>query len=464
MSDSKSTPKKASTRLGRTALMVLLGGLLTAAAMICIAAFVGGTNAWSGTQDVLPVYALAMAITGVSCVWSVLLAVRALRSGESATLPLWVFNIATLPPALYGLAHWFILPHHILLQKDWMYEWGLTVLLPFFSLACITGTLIIRPLVRWLIRRRAAKGKPAWTRGQRIGRSVTFLCEYTLMIGLLILPMALYINAMLNPSRMVDKKWVLDSAPEIMRDAAESILRLELNEMWRNARLRMYNEGRVSLARLKKRYVTIDTLVQQSVLTGAAEKDPKWANDLALEILMSTTQVTIYGQNRYEEHLVATSGTVEQQTAYIRYAMQTNMDLQNFISELKPHAKLVPVLLELVRSQDSARIQAFEKLSEHLPDDQAVAMLIELLKSGDEVFLQLMIVDRIPVKSERVRLYIFLYLLEQPDLALRRQALSIAEFEFSGYRSLYTQIELVQKMLQLMSSTDISMRRGDGRI
>jgi hypothetical protein len=456
--------QKPSSRLGRTALMVELLGFATSAAMIAVSIYVGGENAVSGAQDLLPVYALGAAIAAVSCVWALVLAVRALRSGEPATLPLWVFNIATLPFAALGISYWFELPEHVLMQKKWVLDSWLPVILPLVSIAFIIATIVTRLIMRALKRRRIAAGKTPWQRGQRLRLSFVIAAVFVTLFLLPTLPIFMCVFAVINSNNSFEFGTYLSESSDIVRDAAEEILSLELSSRWRSSRLgTLVERGRVSQARLKSRFEKGDDETRACALLGAAEKMPEWASERALEVILDPNSgVRTIGA---AEEVLAKYGSVAQRIAFLKAASQSNKigDQRFFNYHFQISEPLVPVLKELAKSQAPLRVFALRALIFYLPEVQAEAYLDELW-DRDYVRARDLILDQWPLSGARadLRTRLYLRMITQPDLAARRYSLGHSTHLMRSLQesNFHTKFDLLKTGLQFQREPDVAVRRG----
>jgi len=144
--------------------------------------------------------AVTAVAAGVSSLWSISLALRAMFAGERLRFPLLVVASSLYAPAAIAC---FIWPH-ILMRREpeselsiIAIEWGLPLLLPY---AALTATLVA-PL-GWSIARRAeglhiSRGGDAWAPRQRMKRWFLWSCASGMLFTALLLPFPLYIYSVI---------------------------------------------------------------------------------------------------------------------------------------------------------------------------------------------------------------------------------------------------------------------------
>ncbi len=440
--------------------MIWVLGLVTAGVMIGVAALVGGNNAWSGTTDLMPVYALALTIAAVGSGWAVALSVRALRGGESSRLPMWVMNLATVPPGLVGLAHWMDGSSFVMLKNPSVFDYYLQVLLPFASIVCVTGTMVAVPLVRWLDRRRNVAGKEPWTRGDRMRAGAGVVAVWCVPLVVLLLPLMLFLSAAVNWDRHPDYRWVAKVTPEFICDAGESVLKWEWGGQWASARKQsVLREGHVSLRRLKLRYASGDVETRAMALYGAAKKDPVWASDEASRVLEqpppNATRDVFYAA----EIVLAAHGSVAQQRAYLRrWLGAPSYDVSTFLYYLKTTDQLIPDLKAVRDSNLVGHEIAFERLIELAHDEQ----FSEILRK-DFSFRNASYFYGQNNRKPETQLRVFIWLIEQPEM---RHEWFFYIYNFDSEEILKNPliVGLVRKFIVMLDTNELPTKRGAARV
>lgn len=471
-------------RLGRTALFVMAGGLVTSSLMLAIVYFVGGLNARVGDQDLLPVAGMALAIGGVCYCWSLFLAIRAYKSGESATLPLWVMNLATLPLASFGIMCWFPCSYEFVPIRRWSFLAALPVYLPFISFLCISGTVIIRPLLMWFERRRKRLGKPDFTRAQRVPRVVAVYLGYALLAGAIVLPVLLCIEdevekVLHNGASLystlgtfapkynkVQKRTgsrASETYSEFISDTAERILSLEPDNEWHDARMPLLRSGKMSFNRLVRRAHDANTKVAQNALKGILASYPERIADVASEII-STWPKSKPDETLFAAHeIVAHYGSYEQRRDLLK-------DIQNgsahssgimlpYFTDAPHDVRLIPIFKDLLKSSNPTHHHALEPLIAWLPDDEAEALMEEAWVSNDP--LEQLKIRECLIQNPRERALGFAVVMNHAPKRIRREEL----FRLTqSSDSPLIKTRFIKSLLKLCDDADLTMRRGAVRM
>lgn len=462
MSDPAQNTQRPSSRFGRTAWMVFGAGWLAATGMITVGTIAEPYAAKRGVEHLIPVFAVALAIGGVGTVWALVLALRALWRGEKPGLPVWLIHVTTLLPAAYGLVHWFPLPEHVLLQKEWMDELYLPVLLPFWSLAWISGWTVIPRVMRRWERRRVAKGRPEYTPRQFFRACLLWLWAYTILLGTILLPLPLYLHCYLHWPFTLGRKWVAENTPLPIRNAAERILSLDLNIRWGHAQQRLLRQGRVSRERLMLRYGDANGAVSLAALIGASKSEPQWAADRAAEILANPALAPTSSLRVDAQNLLAKFGTTLQRRTYLEYLVRNGSPLiRGFLFSLRDAPRdeaLLPDLEKLLQSQAPDREYALLPLISWLPLEKTEPLL-ERLCDEDNAYLELVAKDT-GAAFAALKTKLFFHFIEHRDVAVRRKVLDCFYLpEKLGAEK----PKLVQALLKKLDSEDLPERRGAAR-
>ncbi|MEI6233414.1 MAG: hypothetical protein WCT04_10195 [Planctomycetota bacterium] len=417
-----------STRLTRTAWIVMILGLVTSAAMIGGVTVFAGNQALSGTQDLLPVLGMAVAIGMAGLCWGVVLAIRAIRQGEPARGPLVLISVATLVPAIFCGAYWFIIPddrNHILLRSDWIIASAAPVFAPFFSFVVISGILLLRPLLRWIERRRTRAGKTDWSRRERLKFGALMGLGYAFVLGCVVLPVPLSMHFFLFAERAVVWGFVPKNSPQWVSDAAESGLP---TKFWTGARLNAIRYGNLSLNRMKERYENGGANVRSRALTAATYKYPEWALSKAFEILANPTYQPLNSEVLIAQQALTKCGSDQQRRDYLREAIKTNSPTAYWFFIVLPSTRrdpdLIPLLKSALMSSMPHREQALIPLSAWLSPDDMDALLKEALYGNKD--LRILVITKLLNNgpSAELRAQLFLAFLDDPDMTTRMKAMS----------------------------------------
>ena len=452
-------------RLGRTAIFVMIAGIITSTLMLLIVFNFGGDSSRAGNVDLLPVIAMALVIGGVCYCWSLVLAVRAWIAGEGATLLIWVVNLATLPPAALGLWSWFSSSE--LELRKWSFSLALPVILPFIALACISGTIVLRPLFRWFERRRKRVVPADCTRRQSVNWiKYAFLC-YSLLLGFVILPVALCINSqfdrVLNPtieglvSYPHQGTW---STPylEYVNDSADKFLSFKLNSECRDARQALLESGDLSFDRLAKLSQDSQQWVAKSAFNGLYASHRGRLPEIAYAMIVSPQNFPTNINFTAAHGVVIKEGSFEQRRLLLKSilngtAIAPDLILYNF-RESPVDVRLIPLLKEIFVTLNFD-LEAFNTLVMWLPNDETLALLEDTWKSND-LDNQAMVQNLLNRDERRIRLLALRVFMDHAELLARPNVLHTlaAENQFARMK-----IRFVSFLRHLLNDNDLTVRR-----
>ena len=450
-------------RLGRSAWLIMGVAFAMSASMIAPAILFGDKFINGDGPTVVVVGVVA---GGVLILWSVVLAVRALFASERSLLPILLVNFATLLPAACGCYGWYLLPG--VADRDSVFEIAILccVLIPFLSFACITGTIAIKILFSFVERRRFRSGLPLWSRRQRWRNALSLWSVYTLLLGLVTIPVATFsVSAHLwsdhsgidfdHGSRL--RIAVLKESPNLIRDISESIL-YALNSRKSLAILLSYDL--VSLSKLEKRVHATDFEISRCALTGLVKHRPQLAARHAEEIAENFVPRSINGAEYLEmlHECVAQFGTHAQKKAELQRVLDgKNVGGNGIFYALslgERDESLVPILEAILRSDNQFNCGALIPLTKWLPDDR----IISLFQSAvTKLNLRRRCISIVLSAKPVLATKMFLMLIVHENNVVRLEAL---ERGISWSLDPAQKVDCVRRLLELLNEDDVSQRRG----
>ena len=296
-----------SSRHGRTAWIVLAIGVAAAVTMNVAAAALSLTFR-TGEEQVIAIMGLLIGL--VFCGWAGALGLRALYFGEKSARPLLLLNVVAL--LLGGATAWLWreMPRGDVDDLNWA-QMQLPILGPFFAFAFITGCLPIRWMLRRGERKQLNSGAAHWPPRERARRAVAFGLVYCALLAPLLLPVPLYLASAARASdEGAANDRYLNSAPDFVRDAGESILSALHEHHWHAVQNRVLKDALVSIPRLQARTLDLDPEIAASALLGLSKRDPAGAANIAEWRLM-------YVRFPVAEMVLGKCGSAEQRARHL---------------------------------------------------------------------------------------------------------------------------------------------------
>ena len=476
MSQSAAMPSAHQThhpnRLGRSAWVVMFAGLFGMGAIICVTVLCEGYAA-KQRMDIRPAFQVALALGAVTLIWAPLLAVRALQYGENPRLSIWLINFATIPPALYAGAYWFKLPDHILLDRPWIQEYLLPVVMPFLSAVCISGTLLIPRLMRAIERRRQLKERPTWTPRLRRRWVIGLGACWFMLLGILLLPVTLFFYSVLFPRNeetahfnneyiSTPQLFIMKHTPNFIRDNVESFLHSRTSTRLNRAPIVLLRMGFVSTERLAQRAADPNPQVSSTALKKLSQTDPHRAADLALKLL-ANAPTTFGGDYGDVERIVGQHGTRDQRRQLLAQATQRPLSIFfDGLCRTSADEELIPLLEAHLHSQIQYHEHALPPLVVWLPEARAEKLLKEAVDSSDTAVrnMALSLYWNLPGKrSAHVGLIskVLAYGIEHKDIVIRKE--SWDRFFLGDEIPRALRLEWVRHLLTMLDGEDIVQRR-----
>lgn len=282
------SPPQPGAQSSRDALLIHGISLLAAASAVTVSVFLGPSH-----QDLPVVLGMGISATFVLGVWSVVLAIRALRKGERArravaVLLLFLVELAAASVLLAAGIFERQLPSRLVF---WAVRLGLPVLLPVLLLA----TAIVAPIAWWRVRRAerlaVAAGGAAWPRARRWKRGLIWYLAVAAVVAALALPVPLFILCACTAhweyraeDRTSWRAWVRQRTPLFVGDAAAALLAGSTQPFFADGYARVLRTGRVSPERLTAELQSSVSWVPYAALEGLVVADKRRAADAADQV------------------------------------------------------------------------------------------------------------------------------------------------------------------------------------
>lgn len=371
----------------------MLSGLFAMLGMIAVTVLCEDYAQRKGI-NIEPAYQMAISIGLVCGFWSCVLALRAINNGEDRRRAIWLFNFATLPPAVYAGAYWFNLPDHKLLDRPWVNYFYLPVIFPMIAIIVIGGTLMVPRVMRWVGRLREKKGCPEFSLRQRRVR-YGILWTIWIAIVLAIAPVPLFIHALSQNSTSLgsyprNPPKVLDYTPDFYRDAADSVLSLVKAGRSSRARSTQLSQGYCSPKRLRLRAMDSDDEIGSLALYGLSKRDAAGSAEAAWQRMETLIRGTSRGQHYYHvQRVIASDGTIAQRKMLLERGLQDPvtypLDGSFFfwLSRVSPKPELLPLLAAHFQSGNSNHEYAVLPMLAWQQGEEGQKLLTEVLDSSD---------------------------------------------------------------------------------
>jgi len=459
-----------SSRLGRSAWLVLGAALLSGGGLIAVGTFISG-----GTVDKEQIVWMGALIGGVFCVWAVVLALRALWRGERAMLPLGLLNLMALAAGALGVWMWARVPE-VNGEFVWYLDTGLPLAIPFCAAASLSGTVVLSCALRWIERRRMRSGKPVLTQRERCWLLVKLGVPFLTLLALILLPVPIFLYLTARDFKM-EPPALVKAAPNFVRDPAERVARTCMEwkwmEAWGHVEWRLLENQLVSNARLIERAGDPDVKLRIVAICALVEHEPKLAARFAVETI-ETAQPNSRGFDFvcFElAEIVAKRGSSDERCRLLRKALansatELTLAQTSFFEKLAEQPRddaVIPLLEQLAGSATLKRAANLKPLIEWLPEDEAIQLISAELDSGDHIRQRDTIIWLRPSRISLWKRKFFLQL-DHPDINVRRLTLESRLSMLIPYSIDQTaRIECVRKLLTILEQHDVCMKRGAAR-
>ncbi|MGD0090304.1 MAG: hypothetical protein ABSE73_10330 [Planctomycetota bacterium] len=217
-------------------------------------------------------------------VWSLVLALRALRKKEASRWPRVVIGLCTLEVLSCGIAFLVASPYTL-------YDLAIILGLPVFIPVLLLASLISAPIAWWRTRRAEkkdnAKGGAPWDSSRRWKRRLAWYCPVAACVFVVALPIPLFVFCAKadKPRQDFDgnwhepqdswRLWVVHHSPETLGEAAARLLSCSKQQWFVEAYAAVLFTGKVSSERLEAELDLQETGCFSSALQGlrACHKD-----------------------------------------------------------------------------------------------------------------------------------------------------------------------------------------------
>lgn len=298
------------TQLGRSAL--LAHGLMWLAVGVCaVLAFV-----LKPTDETLTCAGVAVAAVLVFCVWSIVLAVRAIRMREKLFRPAAVLVANSLAIGLYFALIAFLRNETSLVQ--WATRNGLPVIVPvllFFS-------VLAAPVAIWRVRRAerhaVASGETAWSPGSKWRRGLLWFVPLVVLLSALTIPAPLFVYSLRMSGRYSTSdstllRYVQKQTPEFVADLVAGYYSGSTNRADIETYGMAVSTGRVSKSRLVSDLKSTNQFIQGQALYGLFHRDQPEALRVAEELGVQSLAAPGGAQLEFMAgSLIGRDGSVEQ--------------------------------------------------------------------------------------------------------------------------------------------------------
>ena len=501
------TPTQAqSSQLSRDALLIHGLALVFAGAAV-------GSAFWKGVDgEFLPAVAVGGSATFVLVVWSVILAVRALKRGARALRPVVVLGLCALEAVAVCLPLLGLAPNSSLI-----FALGLPVFVPVFVLASLVGV----PVAWWRVKRaekvkrdastRAGTpvpptpvGRPVPQHDARSGTTVVFTMDgrpvlltrartpvpptragtavpprwksgvvwylaVTALVAAILLPCPLFLFCVYTSDRPGWQGWVVRHTPIVVGEATAMLLSANKNPTADGLYYRTLYSGRVARARLLSELSSTNQTAHWVALHGLFDSDRGAALDLVIRLgdgkvpgaspsLLHTAGFMLgeHGSSEQIRSFLAPARTPGSPVPFLR-----SLILSTFF--YRRRLELLPELGRFCRVGSPVRGEALEALAYSDPPEEAQRDWAEFLADSDTLRRADAIKALRVTPQVNVRLGIMLAALEKRNLALQREILSFyggwaVNDAFNADRKLLA--SLVKVLLPFLDQSDLGLRRG----
>lgn len=468
-----------SSRLGRSAALIH-GVCLLSAAITCIALWHSAGMATERETQRMAILGVGGPAAVIFALWSLALAVRALRKGEVSRWPWVVIAVFLLEFAFACLLSWngFLtsstpIPWLVLYfvgqiaMFPRLYNGVNAIGLPVFGPVAVLALFIAAPVARWRVRRAerraVAAGQPPWDRRWRWKHGLWWTFGVGALVTLLVLPWPLFLYCAWR-SRPDDwRETAVRNTPAFVGEGVASVVSLFSGPWWTDAYARVLKTGRVSPARLRVELNHPNKVVRDLAFRGLCSADRAAAMNLSIKV--GYGQVAPGPDPYYAGELVGTYGVPGNVRHFLDVFQSPpppgfRRGLIRGITDERRH-DLYPDVRRYVEADPAELEDALLALADIDSQDEIEKFWTKLIQSGDPRKWKEAI-SAIPyIEDDDTSLKVALVCLEHADPAVRREI-----FDWMDSSKMNPQLprneltkRVVRRLTELLDDSDLEQRR-----